>query len=109
AIEEPEAGLHPGMLPIVAEFGADAANRSQVIFTTHSPEFLDSFRDVFPVTTILGSFAGETKLGVPTRDQLEAWINYYRLGEYLRSGEFENWLKGRVEAEEDEAEREVGG
>ncbi|MFH0825557.1 MAG: AAA family ATPase, partial [Pseudomonadota bacterium] len=46
AIEEPEAGLHPGMLPIVAEFGADAANRSQVIFTTHSPEFLDSFRDV---------------------------------------------------------------
>ncbi len=62
AIEEPEVGLHPGMLPIVAEFAADAANRSQVILTTHSPEFLDSFRNCCPTTTILGCFDGETKL-----------------------------------------------
>ena len=44
AIDEPEVGLHPGMLPIVAEHAVDAALRSQVILTTHSPQFLDAFR-----------------------------------------------------------------
>jgi predicted ATPase len=103
AIEEPEVGLHPGMLPIVAEFAADAANRSQVILTTHSPEFLDSFRDCCPTTTILGCFDGETKLAAPPADRLESWMKSYRLGEYLRSGEFDNWLKGEVETEQERA------
>jgi predicted ATPase len=103
AIEEPEIGLHPGMLPIVAEFASDAANRSQVILTTHSPELLDSFRDCCPTTAILGCFEGETKLEAPTSPQLESWMEYYRLGEYLRTGEFENWLKGKVESEPAEA------
>lgn len=107
AVEEPEVGLHPGMLPIVAEFAADAANRSQVILTTHSPEFLDSFRDCCPTTTILGCFDGETKLGVPTGEQLEIWVNHYRLGEFLRSGEFDNWLKGKVETEQERTNSEV--
>lgn len=107
AVEDPEEGLHPGMLPIVAEFGADAANRSQIILTTHSPEFLDSFKACLPTTTILGCFDGETKLAVPTREQLDTWMNYYQLGEYLRSGEFENWLQGRVESEQEEADRGV--
>ncbi|MGO9117949.1 MAG: AAA family ATPase [Desulfomonilaceae bacterium] len=107
AIEEPEVGLHPGMLPIVAEFAADAANRSQVILTTHSPEFLDSFRDCCPTTTILGCFNGETKLGMPTGEQLKIWMNHYRLGEFLRSGEFDNWLKGEVETEQERANSEV--
>jgi predicted ATPase len=107
AIEEPEVGLHPGMLPIVAEFAADAANRSQVILTTHSPELLDAFRDCCPTTTILGCFDGETKLAVPPADRLETWMKSYRLGEYLRSGEFDNWLKGEVEAEQERAS-EVG-
>ncbi len=107
AIEEPEVGLHPGMLPIVAEFAADAANRSQVILTTHSPEFLDSFRDCCPTTTVLGCFDGETKLAVPPADRLEIWMKSYKLGEYLRSGEFENWLKGEVETEQERANSEV--
>lgn len=107
AIEEPELGLHPGMLPIIAEFGADAASRCQIVLTTHSPEFLDCFRECCPTTTILGCFDGETKLGMPTGEQLKTWMDYYRLGEYLRSGEFENWLKGRVESEQEEADRGV--
>ena len=45
AIDEPETGLHPSMLPIVAEYAVDASSRTQVIFTTHSPQFLDAFRE----------------------------------------------------------------
>ena len=43
AIDEPELGLHPGLLPIVAEMIKAAAERTQVLVTTHSPDLLDCF------------------------------------------------------------------
>ena len=43
AIDQPETGLHPRMLPIIAEYAVDAARRTQIVFTTHSPEFLNAF------------------------------------------------------------------
>ena len=43
AIDEPELGLHPGLLPIVAEMIKTAAGRTQVLVTTHSPDLLDCF------------------------------------------------------------------
>ena len=45
AIDEPETGLHPSMFPIIAEFAVEASRRSQIIFTTHSPQFLDAFNE----------------------------------------------------------------
>ena len=43
AIDEPELGLHPGLLPIVADMIKAASERTQVLVTTHSPELLDCF------------------------------------------------------------------
>ena len=43
AIDEPELGLHPGLLPIIAEMIKGAAERTQVLVTTHSPDLLDCF------------------------------------------------------------------
>ena len=43
AIDEPELGLHPGLLPVVAEMIKAAAERTQVLVTTHSPDLLDCF------------------------------------------------------------------
>ncbi len=43
AIDEPEMGLHPGLLPVVAEMIKTAAERTQVLVTTHSPELLNCF------------------------------------------------------------------
>jgi predicted ATPase len=40
------------MLPVIAEYAVDAATRTQVIFTTHSPQFLDAFTDAKPTTTV---------------------------------------------------------
>jgi predicted ATPase len=62
AIDEPETGLHPSMLPLVAEYAVDASMRSQVILTTHSPQFLDAFADTRPTTTIAKWQDGETIL-----------------------------------------------
>jgi predicted ATPase len=43
AIDEPEAGLHPRLLPIVADMIKTASERTQVLVTTHSPDLLNRF------------------------------------------------------------------
>ncbi len=89
AIDEPETGLHPSMLPIVAEYARDAAARSQVVLTTHSPELLDSFGDNTPTTTVVQRRQGETMLHVLSGSELEYWLKQYSLGELHRSRELE--------------------
>lgn len=89
AIDEPETGLHPSMLPIVAEYAREAANRAQVVLTTHSPEFLDAFGDDVPTTTVVDWRDGQTNLRVVSRDDLAYWLKQYTLGELYRSKELE--------------------
>lgn len=43
-IEEPENQLHPKLLPVLAEEIRAVSARSQVVVTTHSPEFLSAVR-----------------------------------------------------------------
>ena len=89
AIDEPETGLHPAMFPIIAEQAAAAAEHTQVILTTHSPDFLDAFGDSPPTTTVVENQGGETQLRVLNGDSLEYWLKQYTLGELYRSHELE--------------------
>lgn len=89
AIDEPETGLHPKMLPIVAEYAREAARRSQVILSTHSPELLDAFGREPPTTTIVEREAGQTVLRTVAGDELDYWLRQYSLGELYRSNELE--------------------
>lgn len=89
AIDEPETGLHPSMFPIIAEYARDAASKSQVILTTHSPEFLDAFGDDAPTTTIVEREEGQTVLRVVSGGELSYWLKHYTLGELYRSKELE--------------------
>ena len=92
AIDEPETGLHPAMLPIVAEYAMDASERTQVILTTHSPQFLDAFKGKTPRTTVVKWSDGETILKNIDGEQLAQWLKEYSLGSLFRSGELENGL-----------------
>ncbi len=89
AIDEPETGLHPSMLPIVAEYAREAATKAQVILTTHSPEFLNAFGDDPPTTTVVERQDGETVLRVVSGETLSYWLKDYTLGELYRSSELE--------------------
>lgn len=89
AIDEPETGLHPSMFPVIAELATEAAQRTQVIFTSHSPQFLDAFRDEAPTTTVTEWIDGETRLSVLDGKDLQKWLAHYSLGELFRSGELE--------------------
>jgi predicted ATPase len=90
ALDEPETGLHPSMLPIVAELAAEASQRTQVILSTHSADLLDAFSEVsVPTTTVASVVDGETRLSVIDGKELERWLEKYRLGALMRSGELE--------------------
>ena len=79
------------MLTIVAEVARAASRRTQVVFTTHSPEFLDAFGDEPPTTTVVELADGESQLRNVEGEELEYWINKkYRLGAMFRSGQLES-------------------
>ncbi|SDU49543.1 AAA family ATPase [Desulfobacula phenolica] len=89
AIDEPETGLHPSMLPVVAEYAVEASRRSQVILTTHSPQFLDAFAGTIPTTTVAKWENGETILQTLKGEDLAYWLKEYSLGSLFKSGELE--------------------
>ncbi|MEA4855166.1 MAG: AAA family ATPase [Solidesulfovibrio sp.] len=89
AIDEPETGLHPSMFPIIAEYAAEASKRTQVIFSTHSPQFLDAFGEYNPTTTVTVRKDGETKIKNLDGDTLKQWLEHYSLGTLFLSGDLE--------------------
>ncbi len=89
AVDEPEVGLHPSMFPIIAELAAEASERTQVVLTTHSPQFLDAFQSTVPTTTVAQWVQGETQLSVIDGEELKRWLKEYSLGALFRSGELE--------------------
>lgn len=89
AIDEPEIGLHPSMLPIVAEYAAEAAERTQVIITSHSPVFLDAFTQVGPQVTVCHWEDGQTHLYPLPAEAIGPWLDQYRLGQLFTSGELD--------------------
>jgi predicted ATPase len=90
AIDEPEVGLHPSMLPIIAEYAVSASERTQVILSSHSAEFLDAFSEYMPDVTVCVWEDGQTHLLSLPYNALEEWLKSYRLGQLFTRGELEN-------------------
>lgn len=57
ALEEPELTVHPGVLQLIAEAIHEVSESSQIIITTHSPDFIDYFQpeDIIAVELIDGN------------------------------------------------------
>lgn len=77
------------MLPVVADLARQAAEHTQIVLTTHSPQLLDAFGDRPPTTTMTRSADGETQLSVLDGDELSRWLKEYSLGSLFLSGELE--------------------
>lgn len=85
AIEEIEAGLHPGAVGVLWDAMCEASQRSQVIASTHSPDLLD--RDDLEGATLLGvAVDGDsTVIGPPSGRDM--WVLREKLctaGELMR-------------------------
>lgn len=93
------------MLPIVAEYATAAAEKTQVVLTTHSPEFLDAFSAASPHVTVCHWEDGESHLFPLDPDALSTWLDKYRLGHLFTQGDLEELTLRPVEKMDDTEER----
>jgi predicted ATPase len=87
SIDEPELGIHPAWLPILADLIREAATRTQVIVSTHSPELLDEFTPIAEKVVV----CSQNERGLATFERLDTatlkeWLDHYRLGRMYQSG-----------------------
>ena len=86
-IEEPELGLHPDALTIIARLLVEASARMQLIVTTHSDALVSALTaDVDVVVTCEKQGAG-TVLTRLDSEPLGEWLEQYQLGDLWRMGE----------------------
>ena len=86
-IEEPELGLHPDVLPTLAELFKAASERMQLIVTTHSDVLIDAMSDLPEAVLIAERTGTGTTLTRLNAEKLKPWLEKYRLGELWTRGE----------------------
>ncbi len=78
-VDEPELGLHPYALSVVASLFKKASHHAQVLVSTQSSSFLDNFD---PEDVIVVDREGKESLFTrPDPTKLDAWLEDYSLGE----------------------------
>ncbi|NUN95500.1 MAG: AAA family ATPase [Candidatus Omnitrophica bacterium] len=78
-VDEPELGLHPYALHVIASLVQAAAQHAQVLISTQSSTFLDSFEPEHIIVVERQNEASVfARLGT---DHLETWLEEYSLGE----------------------------
>jgi predicted ATPase len=86
-IEEPELGLHPDLLATVAQLLKEGSERSQLIVTTHSDLLVDAMSDMPESVLICERRDRSTSLRRLSRNELQPWLERYRLGELWTRGD----------------------
>ncbi|MBU1106396.1 MAG: AAA family ATPase [Candidatus Riflebacteria bacterium] len=78
-IDEPELGLHPEAIHILAELIKDAAQRTQVIVATQSPALLDNFavEDI----VVVNRENGASNFRRLSEEDFKVWLEDYSVGE----------------------------
>ena len=84
-IDEPELGLHPYAVTLLASLMKQAAAHSQIIVSTQSPLLLDHFEpeDVL----VADRMNGATQLTRLASQDLEEWLEEYSLGQLWEKNE----------------------
>ncbi len=86
-LEEPELGMHPDMIRMVAQLIVDASLKTQIIVTTHSEHLLSSLQDDFDALFAFDGGAVGSAVRRFSREQFKAWEEEHTLGELWTSGE----------------------
>lgn len=84
-IEEPEIGLHPDILPAIAEMLIEASQRTQLIVTTHSDALVSALS---PESVLICDRDNRgSHLSRLDPERLKKWLENYSLGDLWRMGE----------------------
>jgi predicted ATPase len=85
-IEEPELGMHPDIIPIIAEMLIEASKNTQLIITTHSDLLVSKLKEM-PETILVCDWTDYgTTLRRLTEADVKGWDDDISLGDI--------WLKG---------------
>jgi len=85
-LEEPELGLHPDALSLLAELLVDASTRTQLIVTTHSDILISALTDYVSSVVVTEMLGNGTEFRRLEAAKLQHWLKDYRLGEIWRIG-----------------------
>jgi predicted ATPase len=85
-IEEPELGLHPDAVSLLADLFVAASDRTQLIITTHSDALVSGLTD-HANSVLVCEHRGGTRVDRVDPGKLKDWLDKYRLGEIWRIGE----------------------
>ncbi|HFE46024.1 MAG TPA: ATP-binding cassette domain-containing protein [Nannocystis exedens] len=84
SIDEPELGLHPAAIHLLAELARSVSRHTQVLFATQSTSFLDHFEPHEVV--VVERDGGKSQLKPVDGDALASWLEDYRLSEIFGKG-----------------------
>ncbi len=86
-IEEPELGLHPDILPGLADLLRTASERTQIIITTHSDILVDAMTETPECVLVCEKHEGKTEMKRLASSDLSVWLEKYRLGQLWIDGQ----------------------
>jgi predicted ATPase len=86
-IEDPEAGLHPDALYLLAELMIEASQRTQLVVTTHSDVLVSAMTEAPEAVVVVERDAYGSHLYRLQPDKLKHWLKRYSLGDVWRIGE----------------------
>ncbi len=86
-IEEPELGLHPDILPKIADLLVEASQRTQLIVTTHSDILVDAMTERPDAVVVCEKHQGQTQMKRLAAEDLGIWLENYRLGQLWTRGD----------------------
>ncbi len=86
-LEEPELGLHPDLIHVIARAIRYASERTQIIATTHSVSLVDDFTDMPESIVVCEKIDGSTELRRLDLEEMAPFLaKRHRLGELWTSG-----------------------
>jgi predicted ATPase len=86
-IEEPDLGLHPDVLPTLADLLREASERCQLIVTTHSSTLVDAMTSTPEAVIVCEKGEDGSVFRRLDREQLKPWLEKYRLGALWTRGD----------------------
>lgn len=86
-IEEPELGLHPDAVALLADVLVDASDRMQLVVTTHSDALVSVLTNQPDAIVACERPGAGTELRRLDPKKLASWLEEYRLGDLWRMGE----------------------
>ncbi len=86
-IEEPELGLHPDAVAMLADLLVEASQRMQLVITTHSDALVSALTDQPAAIVACERPGAGTELRRLDPEKLSGWLDDYRLGDLWRMGE----------------------